>query len=149
MRKSSSVTVTLLAGLMLTSCCVSMAGCGRSPSPDRNWYDSAGNRIVEKWKTDTAGNKLLDDKGQPIPDPHVPYDSYRRPWVYEGGAWVPLPVPVTSRSSLYRSGSSWWGGSGYRTFSSGGSSSSPSRTSTPSSISRGGFGSTGSGSVGS
>jgi hypothetical protein len=145
MRKSSSVTVTLLAGLMLTSCCVGMNGCGRAPLRDRNWYDQAGNRIEEKWKADAAGNKLLDDKGRPIPDPHVPYDRYHRPWVYSG-AWVPLPPPAGSRS-YSRSGSSWWGGSGYRGFSSGGSSS-PSH-SPGSSISRGGFGSTGHGSGGS
>jgi hypothetical protein len=145
MRKSTSVTVTLLAGLMLTSCCVSMGGCGRA-SPDRHWYDEAGNRVEEKWKTDAGGNKLLDDKGRPIPDPHVPYDRYRRPWVYDGTAWVPLPPPAGSRT-YHRSGSSWWAGSGsgYRGFSSGGTSS-PSHTS-GSSISRGGFGSTGSGSV--
>jgi hypothetical protein len=147
MRKSTTVTVTLLAGLMLTSCCIGMGGCGRSPSPDRAWYDANGNRIQEKWKTDAGGNKLLDQQGRPVPDPHVPYDSYHRPWVYENGAWVPLPVPTTSHSSS-RSSGSWWGRSGYRTFSSGGSSSpSPSHSSTPSSISRGGFGSTGSGSV--
>jgi hypothetical protein len=149
MRKSTSVTVTLLAGLVLTSCCISMSGCGRSPSPDRTWYDASGNRIQEKWKTDAGGNKLLDEQGRPIPDPHVPYDSHHRPWVYENGAWVPLPVPVSTRSSSSSRRSWFWGGSGsgYRSFSSGGSSSSPSHSSTPSSISRGGFGSTGSGSV--
>jgi hypothetical protein len=146
MRKSSSITVTILAGLMLTGCCLNTAGCGRSPSADRTWYDANGNAIPERWKTDAAGNRVLDAQGRPIPDPHVPYDRHRRPWIYENGAWVPLPVPMSSGSS-HRTSRSWWGGSGYRSFSSGGSSS-PSPSHSSSSIGRGGFGSTGSGSGG-
>ncbi len=143
MRKSSTVTVTLLAGLMLTSCCMNTLGCSRTRQAEHTWYDSAGNRIEEKWKTDAAGHKLLDDKGRTIPDPHVPYDRYHRPWVYTG-EWMPLPPPPGSRT-YYRTGSSWWGSSGARSFRSG-STSSPSHTTTRSSISRGGFGSTGHGS---
>jgi hypothetical protein len=160
MRKSRSITLTVLAGLMLTGCLISNFGCGgrRSPPPvDHSWYDANGNRVEQKWKTDAQGQQVKDAQGRPIPDPHVPYDNYGRPWVYTGGVWAPLPPPV----SYSRSSSSTWlsGGSGYRTTSgssyrpspsigSSSSTSSPSRSSSssPSSISRGGFGSTGAGS---
>ena len=152
MRKSRAITLTVLAGLMLTACCITMPGCGRgSHQPDHTWYDASGNRIEERWKTDAQGHKLLDNQGRPIPDPHVPYDRYHRPWVFTNGVWAPLAQPAgssSSSSSRSRAGAFLWGGSGYRSFSSGSSSSSPSRSSTssPSSISRGGFGSTGMGS---
>lgn len=156
MRMSRTITVTLLSAAMLTACCVSMSGCGRRPAaPDHTWYDASGNRVEERWKTDANGNRVLDDAGRPIPDPHVPYDSYHRPWVYGNGVWAPLPPPAGSSSSgsSHRSGPGlWlWGGSGYRSTTSspayrssggssiGGGSSAPSG----SSISRGGFGSTG------
>ena len=154
MRKSRAITLTVLSALMLTACCVTMPGCGRGRAgPDHTWYDAQGNRIEERWKTDANGNKLLDKDGRPIPDPHVPYDRYHRPWVFVGGAWAPLAPPAGS-SSYSRSRSSSWlfGGSGYRSTGgssyspSGGSSPSRSSTSSPSSISRGGFGSTGMGS---
>jgi hypothetical protein len=150
MRRSRAITLTVLAGLMLTACCITLPGCGRrsASAPDHTWYDANGNAIPEKWKTDQQGNRLLDEQGRPIPDPHVPYDRYHRPWVFTGGVWAPLPPPAGTTSSSSRTGSWLWGGSGYRSFGSGsGSWSSPSRSSSsPSSISRGGFGSTGSGS---
>src|SRR5262245_10391455 len=150
MRRSSAITVTVLGALLLT-CCLSSGGWGRrsASAPDYTWYDASGNAIPEKWKIDEQGNKLLDDQGRPIPDPAVPYDSYHRQWVYQNGEWVPLPPPGGSSSSSSRSGfGGFWlfGGSGYRSGSSGtsyrpgvGSSSSTSS----SSISRGGFGTTG------
>jgi hypothetical protein len=155
MRKSRAITITLLSTLMLTACCVSMSGCrgGGHAAPDHTWYDSTGNRIEERWKTDEHGNKLLDAEGRPIPDPHVPYDPYHRPWVFTNGVWAPLPPPAGSSTSHRSSSGSWlWGGSGYRSTSSGpsyrsttGGSVSPSHSSSSgsSSISRGGFGSTG------
>ena len=157
MWKSRTVTVTLLSALVLTTCCVSMSGCGRRtpPPPDHTWYDASGNRVEEKWKTDANGTRVLDAQGRPIPEPGVPYDRYHRPWVYTNGIWAPLPPPAGSYSSgsSYRSGSSsWlWGGSGYRSTTSGpayrssGGSSVGGGSSAPSgsSISRGGFGSTG------
>lgn len=155
MRMSRAITVTLLSAALLTACCVSMSGCGRRAAPDHTWYDASGNPVEQKWKTDANGQQLRDAEGRPIPDPQVPYDRYHRPWVYTNGVWAPLPPPTTSSGSSYRSGSPglWlWGGSGYRTTtsspayrSSGGSSSSSGGTSAPSgsSISRGGFGSTG------
>jgi uncharacterized membrane protein YgcG len=148
MRKSQSITITVLAGLMLTACCVSMSGWGRHREPDHTWYDANGNRIAEKWKTDAGGHKLLDAQGRPIPDPHVPYDRYHRPWVFVNGVWAPLQPPDDSSGSSSSTSHSYyprpwffWGGSGYRSFGSGSSRSS----SSPSSISRGGFGSTGHG----
>lgn len=158
MRKSRAITITLLSSLMLTACCVSMGGCGRSghAAPDHTWYDEHGNRVEERWKTDEHGNRVLDAEGRPIPDPHVPYDSYHRPWVYTNGVWAPLPPPAGSSSTTHRSTGLWlWGGSGYRSTTSspsyrsstGSGSFSPSHSSSSgssSSISRGGFGSTGS-----
>jgi hypothetical protein len=147
MRRSRTITVTLLAGLMLTGCCVFSPGCGHS-QPDHTWYDASGNAIEEKWKTDAGGAKMLDAEGRPIPDPHVPYDRYHRPWVFANGVWAPLPPPSSwsSRSSS-SSSSSWWRSPSYRGPSSTSSSyrgavGSPS----PSSIGRGGFGTTGLGS---
>jgi hypothetical protein len=154
MRKSRAITITLLSSLMLTACCVSMSGCGGRSAPDHTWYDASGNRIEERWKTDANGNKVLDAEGRPVPDPHVPYDRYHRPWVYTNGVWAPMPPPAGSSSSTRRSGTGLflWGGSGYRSTSSspsyrsptGSGSFSPSRSSSSSSsIGRGGFGSTG------
>jgi hypothetical protein len=164
MRKSRAITLTVLAGLMLT-CCIAAPSCFHS-EPDRTWYDENGNAIEEKWQTDANGNKMLDAEGRPIPSPHVPYDRHHRPWVFVGGVWGPPVPPMGTRTSSYsspsRSSSSWGSSSSYRSFSSGSSSStsSPSRTSTstpsrsssspstssPSSVSRGGFGTTGAGS---
>jgi hypothetical protein len=149
-RKSRAITLTVLSGLTLTACCVTAPGCGRRPAPtSHTWYDASGNPVAEKWKTDEHGNRALDPEGRPIPDPHVPCDQYGRPWVYADGAWVPLPQPVGS--SYSRSGP-WlfWGGTGYRSVGGSyhpgvGTSSSPARSSSPASISRGGFGSTGTG----
>lgn len=167
MRKSRAITLTVLAGLMLTGCCLTTVGCGgrrHAPPPDHTWYDASGNAIPEKWKADEQGNRVLDANGRPIPDPDVPRDRYGRPWVYENGVWTPPPSPAGAYSSSSSSSSSshsysshpgvWiWGGSGYRSTGGtsyrpaagvGSSSSSASRSSGPSSISRGGFGSTGS-----
>jgi hypothetical protein len=143
---SRGITLTVLAGLLLTACLTSR-GCGHRPTtPDHTWYDAGGNPIAQKWKKDADGKD--------VPDPH-PYDQYGRQWVYDAdGNLVPLPPPAGSSGS---SGSGtwiwWWGGSGYRSYSSGpsyrpgpgssSSSSSPSRSPSSSSISRGGFGSTG------
>jgi hypothetical protein len=143
---SRGITLTVLAGLMLTAC-LATGGCGRGRQPDHTWYDSGGNAIAEKWTTDAGGKR--------VPDPH-PYDRYGRQWVYDAdGNLVPLPPP----GGYSRSPGLWlWGGSGYRSYSTGpsyrsggGSSSSPSRSSSSSSssVSRGGFGSTGSSSSGS
>src|SRR5688500_4699907 len=107
MWKSRTITITLLSAAMLTVCCGSMAGCGGRRAPDHTWYDANGNRIEERWKTDASGNKVLDDQGRPIPDPHVPYDRYHRPWVYTGGVWVPQAPPAGSSSS-YRSRPGLW-----------------------------------------
>ncbi|MCI0703536.1 MAG: hypothetical protein L0241_20845 [Planctomycetia bacterium] len=143
MRRSSAITVTILGSLLLT-CCLNTGGCGRrsASAPDYNWYDKSGNRIEERWKTDDQGNKLLDDQGRTIPLPHVPYDRDHREWVYQNGAWVPLPPPG-GRSSSRTGGFFFFGGSGYR---SGSGSSVGSGGSSRSSISRGGFGTTGFGS---
>jgi hypothetical protein len=158
MRMSRAITVTLLSAAMLTACCVATPGCGRR-TPDTTWYDASGNRIEERWKTNPDGTRVLDEQGRPIPDPHVPYDRYHRPWVFANGVWAPLPPPASSSSSSssYRSSSGsswWWGGDGYRTTtttptyrsgSGSGGSSGSGGTSAPagSSITRGGFGSTG------
>jgi hypothetical protein len=153
MRKSRNITLTVLAGIMLTACCCmgQPGGWWRRSVPDYTWYDAQGTAIPVKWKLDANGNKLLDEQGRPIPDPHVPYDKYHRAWVYNETTkeWEPQSPPAGSSSSSSHS-SSWrpgglfffgggGGGSGYR---SSGSSSSSSRTSSPSSVSRGGFGTT-------
>jgi hypothetical protein len=160
MRKSRAITLTVLSGLMLTGCCVSMSGCGRRhpEPPDHTWHDASGNPVPEKWKTDESGKQVLDDKDRPIPEP-FPHDRYGRPWVYnENGVLVPQPPPAGSSSTSHpRSSGLWlWGGSGYRStggssYRPGGGTSSPGRSSTSSapsgsSINRGGFGSTGMGS---
>src|SRR5262245_62747477 len=153
MRKTRAITLTVLSALMLTACCITTVGCGRRtpPPPDHTWYDAGGNAIPEKWKTDEHGNRGLDAEGRPIPDPHVPFDRYHRPWVYVNGTWQPQDPPASAYSSSSsshtyssRPGLWLWGGSGYR--STGGSSYHPaaSSSSSGSSISRGGFGSTGS-----
>lgn len=152
MWRSRTITVTLLSALVLTTCCISMSGCGRRqpPPPDHTWYDASGNPVAEKWKTNADGTRMLDANGHPIPDPHVPYDRYHRPWVFVNGAWAPQAPPASSYSSS-RSSTWLWGGSGYRSTSSsssyrsvgGGSSSGGTSAPSGSSISRGGFGSTG------
>lgn len=131
MRMSSGITVTLLSGLMLTACLTS-GGCGRR-QPDHTWYDAQGHAISENWKTDATGKQ--------IPDPY-PHDRYGREWVYDSnGLLMPLPPPT---GPTYHPAYWWWGGTGYRSTSSGTSyrSGSPGAPSS-SSISRGGFGSTG------
>lgn len=130
---SRGITLTVLSGLVLTAC-VTARGCGRRV--DHTWYDAHGNRIAENWRTDADGKR--------VPDPH-PYDRYGHQWVYDvnGNLVPPAPPPGSS----YRSGGGvfLWGGSGYRSTSSGTSYRS---TSSPS-VTRGGFGSTGSSSGGS
>lgn len=164
MRKSRTITLTVLAGLTLTGCSLASLGCGKRDAhtpessaqqyepPDHTWFDEDGNPVPEKWKTDDQGNR--------VPAHGVPHDRYGRPWVHSGGIWAPLLIPV-GYSAPYRAparSSSWLtGGSGYRTsnttttYRAGagtGSSSvaSPHSSSAPagSSISRGGLGSTGS-----
>ncbi len=141
---SRGITVTLLAGLMLTGCICGGGACMRRASPpDHTWYDSGGNRIEERWKTDETGKR--------VPDPH-PYDRYGRPWVYDADGNLVPPAPPAGSSSSSRSGFFFWGGSGYRSTGSGTSyrSGNPGiGSSSPSSISRGGFGSTGASSSGS
>ncbi len=141
---SRGITVTLLAGLMLTAC-LTTNSCARH-APDHTWYDANGNAIAENWKTDENGKKL--------PDPH-PYDRYGQPWVYDanGNLVPPEPPPGTTYHHHHYW---WWGGSGYRSFgynpsfrSGSGSSSSSSSNPSSSSISRGGLGSTGLGLSGS
>src|SRR5262249_55564120 len=139
---SRGITVTLLSGLLLTGCLCGGA-CHRR-ARDQTWYDSSGHAIEQKWKKDA--------NGKDVPDPH-PSDRYGRPWVYDSdGNLVPLDPPPGVRSHHY---GFIWGGTGYRSFSSGSpyrsgsygsgsssSSSSPSRSGSSSSVSRGGFGST-------
>lgn len=171
MRKSRAITLTVLTGLTLTGCCLTSLGCGRRGTsttgpqqyepPDHTWYDAAGNPIPERWKTDERGNRVLDAEGRPIPEPGVPYDRHHRPWAYSGGVWAPILVPIAPGPSYSRSSSSGsWitGGSGYRSmnstpaYRSGSGTGTSSVGSSPpagSSISRGGFGSTGSSSGGS
>jgi hypothetical protein len=123
---SRAVTVTLLSGVILTSC-LAGGGCG-TRKPDLTWYNAQGQPIPEHWTTNADGKR--------VPDPH-PYDRYGRPWVYDANGLLVPPAGSPSRS---RSSSLWlWGGSGYRSTSSG---TSYGHSST-SSISRGGFGSTG------
>jgi hypothetical protein len=123
---SGPITVTLLSGLMLTTC-ITSRGCHHAP--DHTWYDAQGHAIAENWKTDASGKR--------IPDPH-PYDRYGRQWVYDAnGVLMPLPPPVGPR---YHSTSWIWGGSGYRSYSSGSSSHS---SGSSSSVRSGGFGSIG------
>jgi hypothetical protein len=133
MRMSRGITLTVLGAATLTACLCGMPGCGRRGQADHTWYDAQGNVIPERWKTDETGKK--------VPDPH-PYDRYHRPWVYDAHGNLVPPLPPAGTS--YRRGPAlWlWGGPGYRTF--GGSSSSPRpSTSGSSSVTRGGFGSTG------
>lgn len=144
MRMSRGITLTLLSGLVLTTC-LTTRGCGRHA--DTRWHDAQGHVVPERWTTTADGKR--------VPDPH-PYDAHGHPWVYDAnGNLVP---PATAYSSSHRSGG-WiwlWGGSGYRStgtttsYRSGPSVSSPSRSSSTSSpsISRGGFGSTGMSSAG-
>src|SRR5437764_3214156 len=129
MRMSRGITLTLLGAATLTACVCAMPGCGRS-RPDHTWYDDHGNAIPEHWKTDVTGKR--------VPDPH-PYDRYGRPWVYDADGNLVPPAPPAGSS--YRAGPAfwWWGGSGYRSYGPG--TSSPSRSSSSPSISRGGFGS--------
>ena len=137
---SRGITVTLLTGVLLTACLTSR-GCGRRRAPDYTWHDSAGNRITQKWKTDAAGQFVLDPNGRKIPEPH-PYDSYGNAWVYDSsGSLVPPAPPAGSSSGSSRSGF-FWGGSGYRSSgsSSYSTSSSSSSSSSSSATSRGGFG---------
>lgn len=133
---SRGVTTTILAGLLLTSC-ITARGCGGSRARDYTWYDAHGHKISENWTVDSSGKR--------VPDPY-PHDRYGRPWVYdENGNLVPQEPPAGSRHRSGGGGLFFWGGSGYRSGSSG-SSYSPGRSgSGPSSISRGGFGSTGMG----
>ena len=106
MRMSSGITVTLLSGLMLTACLTS-GSYGRR-HPDYTWYDEHGYAISENWTTD--------DSGKHIPDP-FPHDRYGRQWVYDAnGALMPLP-PLSGPT--YHPVYWWWGGSGYRSTSSG------------------------------
>jgi hypothetical protein len=129
MRMSRGITVTLLSGLMLTAC-LTTGGCGRR-LPERTWYDAQGHAIAENWATDADGKR--------VPSPH-PYDRYGRLWAYDStGALAPLPPPAGPR---YHPVAWIWGGSGYRSTSSGTSY----RGGTPSpspSVTHGGFGSTG------
>lgn len=124
---SRGITLTLLSGLTLTACLTSR-GCRR---PDYTWYDAHGNRITENWKTDANGKR--------VPDPH-PYDRYGHAWVYNSAGELVPPAPPAG--SYYRPSGLWFWGSGYR---SGGSSTSyrSGSSSSSSSVSRGGFGSTG------
>jgi hypothetical protein len=131
MPMSRGITTTILAGLLLTTC-LTTGGCGRR-ARDYTWYDSGGHKIQENWKVNSDGKR--------VPDPH-PRDRYGRPWVYDSeGNLVPQDPPAGTRR---RSGGGLflWGGSGYRSGSSGTSYRSGGGSS---SISRGGFGSTGSG----
>ncbi|HEY1186610.1 MAG TPA: hypothetical protein VGE74_03085 [Gemmata sp.] len=169
-RMSRTVTLKLLTGLTLTGC-LAASGCGAAEGPapgrdahepiDTTWYDENGNAIPERWETDENGNRVLDGEGRPVPVPRVPHDRHGRPWVYHNSAWVPL---VVIGHTGYHSGpvrsSSWvTGGSGYRSTNTvtsyraptgAGSrpvlTGAPARSSPPagSSISRSGFGSTGS-----
>lgn len=131
MRMSRGVTVTILGGLLLTSC-LTTGGCGRGSARDHTWYDASGHRIEEKWKTTADGKR--------VPDPH-PYDRHGRQWVYDSAGNLVPPDPP--RSAARTAPLFLWGGSGYRSGSSGSSYRSGSSRSS-SSISRGGFGSTGS-----
>lgn len=128
---SRGITTTILAGLLLTSM-IAGRGCG-SRARDFTWYDTSGNRIQESWKVNADGKR--------VPDPH-PRDRYGRPWVTDGdGNLVPLDPPAGTRRRS-SGGLFLWGGSGYRTGTSGTSYRSGGGSS---SISRGGFGSTGMG----
>ena len=135
MRMSRGITLTLLGAATL-SACVCAVPWGRR-HPDRTWHDAAGNPIAENWKTDETGKR--------VPDPH-PHDRYGRPWVYDAEGNLVPPPPAGSSSTGRSYVPLWlWGGSGYRSY--GGSpprpSSGPAARPAPS-ISRGGFGSTGS-----
>ena len=130
MRMSRGVTVTLLSGLMLTAC-LTTGGCGRR-LPERTWYDADGHVVAENWTTDADGNR--------VPDPH-PYDRYGRRWVYDAaGVLAPLPPPAGPR---YHPVAWIWGGSGYRSTTSGTSYRGPAPSSSSSSVTHGGFGGTG------
>lgn len=131
MRMSQGITLTVLAGLLLTGCLT--GGCGRR-SRDHTWYNANGHPIEEKWKTDADGKR--------VPDPH-PYDRHGHPWVYNSSGELEPPAPPAGSS--HRSGGLFlWGGTGYRSMNSGSSYRSGSTSSSSSSsISRGGFGSTG------
>lgn len=129
MRMSRGITLTVLSGLVLTAC-LTTGGCRRRP--DYTWYDAHRHVIAENWKTDAGGKR--------VPDPH-PYDRYGRLWVYDAAGNLVPPAPPAGSS--YRASPLWfWGGSGYR---SGGSTTSyrSGASTSSSSISRGGFGSTG------
>ncbi|MDY3554474.1 DUF1190 domain-containing protein [Gemmata sp. JC717] len=142
---------------------------------DETWYDENGNAVQPQWKVDEQGNRVLDGEGRPVPEPGIPRDRHGHLWVYHHGMWVP-PIVVFGSAyrtgPVYHSAparsSSWTsGGSGYRTPNTttpyrapSGTGSHPvhAATSSPSSvastkppsgssISRGGFGSTGSASA--
>jgi hypothetical protein len=134
MRMSKGITLTILAGIVLTAC-LTTGGCRRSGARDHTWYDANGRAISENWK--------IDENGKRVPDPY-PRDRYGKPWVYDsdGNLVPPAPPAGTSSSSPRAIPFFFWGGSGYRSSSSGSSFRSGSGSS--SSISRGGFGSTGS-----
>lgn len=144
---------------------------GESNEPaDHTWYDENGNPVPEEWATDAQGNRVLDGEGRPIPAHGVPRDRHGHLWVFHHGVWVPpvvvfgsayRPAPVYSGGAA-RPGSWVTGGSGYRAPGAAtpyrapsGSGSAPVHAAAParpsassppagSSISRGGFGSTGS-----
>jgi len=140
---SGTITVTLLAGLVLTACLTSR-GCGRHRL-DSTWRDSTGQPMPEKWKTDTDCKFVLDANGRKLPDPH-PRDNFGQLWVYDANGNLVPPAPPRTSTHYYSSyGPSWfWGGNGYRSYSSGSPSPSPSPSSPrPAAVTTGGFGHTG------
>lgn len=169
MRKSRSVAVKLLGAAVLSTGCgrpnpPPAPAPALAPAPvqiqhaepvDWTWHDAAGRPIEERW--------ALDEDWQLAPSPH-PCDARGRPWVWdEYGLLVPLALvePTSTTGALAHSTS---GGtttqptyhrrttfvpiiigsssSGYRTFSSPAPVGRPSAPGS-STISRGGFGSTG------
>jgi len=139
-RMTRAISLTLLGAATLTACLCLAPGCNRRAPPDHTWYDVGGKAIPEAWTTDAAGKR--------VPSPH-PHDRRGRPWVYDAnGTLVPLADDSTTGthsaySSHRSSGAGWlWGGSGFRSWG-GSSAGSPGARSGASSVSHGGFGSSG------
>lgn len=142
MKSSRAITLTLLSATMLTACCCALPRMVKQPA-DRTWYDANHQPIAEQWRTNADGTR------EPLV---MPYDAYGQPWVrHANGEWGPQDPPAHVSSTTHHSSPSlwpllFWNRSGYRSGSGFSSTShnsySPSRSSTSSSISRGGFGST-------
>jgi len=132
-RKSGAITLALLGGLLLTGCLC--GGCGGGTPRYRTLYDKQHHVVPrERWiGPDGQPVELYDANGNPVPPDEV-RSAYNTPASYSSG-WRPGP-------GFFYFGRPWYAGRSWGGSSSGSGSSNFGKSS-PSSISRGGFGGTG------